>query len=63
MATPSVLFHANPLRLPKSVLEKRKREKEEQGTQGTMTALVPVQITHQKSSVKPPRGLFILKTI
>ena len=61
MATPSVPFHANALRLPKSVSETRKREREEQGTQGTMTALVPVQITYRKSSIKPPRGLFISK--
>ena len=61
MATPNVLFHANALRLSKSVSETRKREREEQGTQGTMTALVTVQITYRKSSIKPPGGLFISK--
>ena len=61
MATPNVLFHANPLRLSKSVSETREREREEQGTQGTMTALVTVQITYRKSSIKPPGGLFISK--
>ncbi|CAH3029836.1 unnamed protein product [Porites evermanni] len=43
MATPDVLFHANALRLSISVSETRKREREEQGTQGTMTALVPTE--------------------
>ena len=61
MATPNVLFHANALRLSKSVSETRKREREEQGTQGTMTALVTAQITYRKSSIKPPGGLFISK--
>ena len=61
MATPNVLFHANALRLSKSVSETRKREREEQGTQDTMTALVTVQITYGKSSIKPPGGLFISK--
>lgn len=63
MATPNVLFHANALRLSKSVSETRKREREEQGNQGTMTALVTVQITYRKSSIKPPGGLFCFKTI
>ena len=63
MATPNVLFHANALRLSKTVSETRKREREEQGNQGTMTALVTVQITYRKSSIKPPGGLFCFKTI